>query len=119
MRDYCREIDHIVESHRDELLDMSDRIWEFAETGFKEFQSSKLQQDYLDARGFSIETGLSGMETAFCAVFRQGNGGPVLAFLGEFDALPGLSQKENMLEPCPVKEGAPGHGCGHNGLGTG
>ncbi|MCQ2582788.1 MAG: amidohydrolase [Treponema sp.] len=89
-----------IEAIRNELTDISDKIHDFNEIGFKEFKSSKLQQDYLASKGFKIEANIAGMETAFTAEY--GSGSPVLAFLGEFDALEGL-----------------GHGCGHHLLGTG
>jgi len=97
------------------LTGLSDRIWEFAEVGLQEIRSAGAQVDYLKALGFEVQTGVAGMPSAFVASW--GSGKPVVGFLGEFDALPGLSQ---MARPAkePVKEGAPGHGCGHNLLGV-
>jgi aminobenzoyl-glutamate utilization protein B len=95
---------------------ISDRIWEYAELGLQEFNSSKLLADTLEAAGFTVERGLAGMPTCFVATY--GSGKPVIGLLGEFDALPMLSQKGRVAKKDPVVEGAPGHGCGHNAMGT-
>lgn len=91
---------------------MSDAVWEYAELGLREFKSSKLLADALEAAGFRVERGLAGMPTSFVATC--GSGKPVIGLLGEFDALPMLSQKAGVAKKDPVVEGAPGHGCGHN-----
>lgn len=119
MKPYAEIIDRAVESRREDYCRMSDTIWDYAETAFQEHRSSVLQQEYLKNCGFTVKTGLAGMDTAFCAGFRQGAGGSTIAFLGEFDALPRLSQRENSLVEEPITPGGAGHGCGHNGLGTG
>lgn len=93
-------ISEYLENNRNDYTQISDAIHEFNEIGFKEFKSAKIQKDYLESKGFKINSGLAKMETAFSAEY--GNGGPVIALLGEFDALEGL-----------------GHGCGHHLLGTG
>jgi aminobenzoyl-glutamate utilization protein B len=95
---------------------ISDLIWSFAELGLQEFQSSKLLADTLEQAGFKVERGLAGMPTCFIASY--GSGKPVIGLLGEFDALPMLSQKGRVAEPQPIVEGAPGHGCGHNTMCT-
>jgi aminobenzoyl-glutamate utilization protein B len=95
---------------------ISDSIWEYAELGLQEFRSSKLLADTLEAAGFSVERGLAGMPTCFVATY--GSGKPVIGLLGEFDALPMLSQKGRVPKKDPVVEGAPGHGCGHNAMCT-
>ena len=95
---------------------ISDKIWEYAELGLQEFNSSKLLADTLEAAGFTVERGLAGMPTCFVATY--GSGKPVIGILGEFDALPMLSQKARVPKKEPVVEGAPGHGCGHNTMGT-
>ncbi|MCJ7679864.1 MAG: amidohydrolase, partial [Candidatus Aminicenantes bacterium] len=104
-----------IERHKAEIIDLSDRVWAFAETALLETQSSKALADYAEEQGFSVERGVAGMPTAFVASY--GEGRPIIGVLGEYDALPGLSQKA-----LPVKEalqaGAPGHGCGHNLLGA-
>jgi aminobenzoyl-glutamate utilization protein B len=95
---------------------ISNAIWSFAELGMQEFRSSALLIKTLEDEGFSIEKGVAGMPTCFVATW--GNGKPVIGILGEFDALPGLSQKANSPFKDPVVTGAPGHGCGHNMMGT-
>jgi len=95
---------------------ISDAIWEYAELGLQEFQSSKLLADTLEAAGFTVERGLAGMPTCFVASY--GSGKPVIGLLGEFDALPMISQKGRVPKKDPVVEGAPGHGCGHNAMCT-
>lgn len=99
-----------------EILDASDAIWGCAETAFLEKESAKILCDVLRKEGFEVEEGLAGIETAFKGTF--GSGKPVIGFLGEFDALSGLDQEEGLAEKKQVHAGAPGHGCGHNMLGT-
>ena len=95
---------------------VSDAVWEYAELGLQEFNSSKLLADTLEAAGFKVERGLAGMPTCFVATY--GSGKPVIGLLGEFDALPMISQKGRVPKKDPVVEGAPGHGCGHNAMCT-
>ncbi len=95
---------------------ISDAIWGYAELGLQEYQSSKLLADTLEQAGFTVERGLAGMPTCFVATY--GTGKPVIGILGEFDALPMLSQKGRVPRQEPLVEGAPGHGCGHNTMGT-
>ncbi len=95
---------------------ISDSIWTFAELGMQEFKSSKLLADTLEEAGFTVERGAAGMPTCFVASY--GSGKPVIGILGEYDALPMISQKGRVPTQDPVVEGAPGHGCGHNLMGT-
>ena len=95
---------------------ISDAIWSYAELGMQEFRSSALLIKTLENEGFNVEKGLAGIPTCFVATF--GSGKPVIGLLGEFDALPMLSQKGRVPYKKPVVEGAPGHGCGHNTMGT-
>jgi len=81
----------IVESHDANLIKLSDQIWAFAETALAETKSAKVLADYAEQQGFTIERGVPGMPTAFIASY--GSGQPIIGVLGEFDALPGLSQK--------------------------
>src|SRR5277367_4503832 len=104
-----------VAAHADRFGQVSRQIWEAAELGFHETKSSALLQAELRANGFEVHADLAGMPTAFTATF--GSGKPVIGLMGEFDALPGLSQKDSP-ELSPVVAGAPGHGCGHNLLGS-
>src|SRR5579884_158740 len=114
---YLPEISQIIEEKRNLLITASDKIWEYAETRFEEFQSSELLCTTLEQEGFTVERGVGGIETAFIGSF--GSGKPVVAFLGEFDALSGLSQRAGSADRIPVVNGGNGHGCGHNLLGTG
>ena len=104
-----------IEDNKDRLIEISDRIWEFAELGLIESKSSALLADELEKHGFKVKRGISGMPTAFVASW--GKGKPVIGIMGEYDALPGLSQKSVSRQE-PVEEGKPGHGCGHNIYGT-
>jgi len=105
-----------VEARRSELNDVNKAIWEFAEVGLEEHRSSALLVDKLKTAGFKVRVGVADMPTAFVAEF--GSGKPIIGILAEYDALPGLSQKISH-ERNPVTADAPGHGCGHCGLGTG
>src|SRR5688500_3393348 len=104
-----------VEQHRAELVDLSDQIWRYAETALRETRSAKALADHAEKQGFRVERGVAGMPTAFVASY--GEGKPVIAILGEYDALPGISQKAQPTKE-PVEAGAPGHGCGHNLFGA-
>lgn len=110
------EIEGLIDKRSQAYTDISDTIWGFAEPRFQEYDSSRLQQEYLKARGFSIRADLAGEETAFIAEY--GSGKPVLAFLGEFDALSSLEQEADSTERRPVPGKTNGHGCGHHLLGT-
>lgn len=105
-----------VEKHQQNLIQISDSIWALAETAFDEHESSRILADYADKNGFNVERGVAGMPTAFVATY--GSGSPVISVLGEFDALPGISQKAQPTKQA-LKEGAAGHGCGHNLFGAG
>src|SRR5580700_6817024 len=95
--------------------DVSRRIWEFAEVGYKENKSAELLKSELRAAGFAIVDNVAGIPTAFTATWGQGK--PVIGIMGEYDALPGLSQ-DTVPERKPLVAGGPGHGCGHNLLGA-
>ncbi|HEX2452559.1 MAG TPA: amidohydrolase [Vicinamibacterales bacterium] len=105
-----------IESRRAAYADVAKRIWAFAEVGYQEQKSSALLQQQLRDAGFTIRAGVADIPTAFIATF--GSGKPVVAIIGEFDALPGLSQEPVPRRSAVTSEGA-GHGCGHNLLGTG
>lgn len=104
-----------IEKHEKALIDISDQIWALAETAFEETQSAKILADYAEQQGFTVDRGVAGMPTAFVATY--GSGSPVISVLGEFDALPGLSQKPEPTKNA-LQEGQPGHGCGHNMFGA-
>jgi aminobenzoyl-glutamate utilization protein B len=107
-----------VEARQEKFWRISDAIWSYAELGLEEYRSSKLLADVLEAAGFKVERGVAGMPTAFVATWARGNGRPTLGFLGEYDALPMLSQKAGVPRKDPLVPGAPGHGCSHNTMGT-
>ena len=106
-----------IDAKREMLLKVSDSIWEYAETRYEEHKSSELLCKVLAEEGFTVTKGIADMETAFVASY--GSGKPVIGFLGEFDALYGLSQEADIAEKKPLVEGGNGHGCGHHALGTG
>lgn len=105
-----------LDAHQDRLVEISRAIWERPELGLLETFASALLADELRSAGFSIEMGVGQMPTAFVASW--GEGKPIIGMLGEYDALPSLSQKVSATRD-PIEEGAPGHGCGHNLLGVG
>ena len=94
-----------VEAHQESLIELSDAIWAHAEIAFQESESSKLLADYAEENGFAVERGVAGMPTAFVATY--GSGKPVISILGEFDALPGISQKAKPTKD-PLVEGGAG-----------
>jgi aminobenzoyl-glutamate utilization protein B len=104
-----------VEAHQKALIAISDSIWALAETAFEEHESARILADYAEAQGLKVERGVAGIPTAFVATY--GSGSPVISVLGEFDALPGISQKASTVKE-PLNEGAAGHGCGHNLFGA-
>jgi len=104
-----------IDSRQKDLIDISDRIWAYAETAFHETRSSAALADYAEQNGFRVSRGVAETPTAFVAEY--GSGKPIIGILGEFDALPGLSQKA-VPHKDPLNEGAAGHGCGHNMFGT-
>ena len=111
-----RQIQQLVDQHAAHFSATSKTIWEYAEVGYQEEKSSALLQRELQAAGFQIQAAVAGEPTAFVASYGQGE--PVIGILGEFDGLPGLSQAATP-DRSPVVADAPGHGCGHNLLGSG
>jgi aminobenzoyl-glutamate utilization protein B len=110
------EIWRHVDTHREAFEALSDRVWEMPEINFQEHRSAAEHAAMLEQQGFRVTTGIAGIPTAM--VGEAGEEGPVIAILGEFDALPGLSQEANVAEPRPRPGEAAGHGCGHNLLGS-
>ncbi|MBQ9966101.1 MAG: amidohydrolase, partial [Clostridia bacterium] len=110
-------ISRLVDNYYDDIIKVSDTVWEYAEAGMKEYKTAKFYEEFWQQQGFKLEMGLADMPTAFVASW--GEGEPVVGFLGEFDALPTLSQEASLAEKKPIVEGAYGHGCGHNCLGAG
>ena len=104
-----------IDQNEKKLIELSDQVWEYAEVAMEEYRSSSLLADYLEELGFKVERGVAEMPTAFVASY--GKGKPVVGILGEYDALPGLSQEVDP-EQKPIEKGAPGQGCGHNLFGV-
>ena len=110
-----RELFGLVDEDEGKLRELARSIWEHPEPGFKEQRSSRLLRDFLGSRGFRTRD-VPNVDTAFIAEY--GVGRPVIGVLGEYDALPGLSQKVSAVRE-PYDDSGSGHGCGHNLLGTG
>ncbi len=106
-----------VDAIGDLLCSMSDALWDHPQVKFRETYAAGLFETKLQEEGFAVKKGLGGIPTALSGTY--GSGKPVIGLLGEFDALPGMSQEAGILTKKPVQEGAPGHGCGHNLLGVG
>jgi aminobenzoyl-glutamate utilization protein B len=106
----------LVDARQDRLAEVALEIWDLAEVGYQEYESSALLQQELRSAGFSIEAGVAGMPTAFIAEW--GSGSPVIAILAEFDALPGITQAV-APEPSPIPGKDSGHACGHHLFGAG
>src|SRR6516225_4465035 len=106
----------LVDERRDDYEALSDRVWETPEIAYTEHRSVAEHRAMLEEEGFRITENLAGIPTAVMG--EAGEGGPVIAILGEYDALPGLSQVAGIAEPKPAVSGGPGHGCGHNMLGA-
>jgi aminobenzoyl-glutamate utilization protein B len=104
-----------IDNQSGQLIELSDQIWAFAETALREYRSAALLADYAEAQGFTVTRGVAGLPTAFTASF--GSGKPVIGIMGEYDALPGISQKATAVKE-PLEQGAAGHGCGHNLFGA-
>lgn len=111
------EVLNLAADLKEKTAALSDFIWDHPETAFEEFESSKALQNALEAEGFQVKAGLAGIETAFSGTW--GCGKPVIGFLGEFDALNGLSQVHGAVRQEPLISGGKGHGCGHHLLGAG
>ncbi|GAG75948.1 unnamed protein product, partial [marine sediment metagenome] len=106
---------HYLDKKQKLLADLAKDIWDHPQIGLQETYASKLIADVLQKEDFSITRGAGNMLTAFIASW--GKGKPIIGILGEYDALPGLSQKMSTKKE-PIKDGQPGHGCGHNLLGV-
>jgi aminobenzoyl-glutamate utilization protein B len=106
----------LVDARKDAYEALSDRVWEIPEICYTEYKSVAEHRAMLEEEGFRITENLAGIPTAIMG--EAGEGGPVIAILGEYDALPGLSQVAGIAEPKEVVPGGHGHGCGHNMLGS-
>jgi aminobenzoyl-glutamate utilization protein B len=106
-----------LDERQGRFVRMANDIWEHPEVALRETYAADLQANDLEQDGFRITKGLGDLPTAFVAEYVQGEGGPIVGFLGEYDALPGLSQ-DRASNQNPIVADGPGHGCGHNLLGT-
>jgi aminobenzoyl-glutamate utilization protein B len=105
-----------VDAIKERFTDLSDRVWGTPEVCYTEARSCAEHLAELRHQGFRVTEKVAGIPTAVMGEW--GEGGPVIAFLGEYDALPGLSQEADVAEPRPLEAGGHGHGCGHNLLGS-
>ena len=111
------QIWNIVDGKQADYIGLADRVWGMPELAYGEHRSAAEHLAMLEQEGFRITRELAGIPTAMMA--EAGEDGPVIAILGEYDALPGLSQEAGLAEPRPVEgDGGVGHGCGHNLLGS-
>ncbi|MDR3538538.1 MAG: M20 family metallopeptidase [Acetobacteraceae bacterium] len=110
------EIWRLVDARQDDFIALSDRVWETPELCYGEFASCAEHTAMLEQQGFRVTRDVAGIPTAVMG--EAGEGGPVIAILGEYDALPGLSQEAGVAEPRPLPGAGYGHGCGHNLLGS-
>lgn len=115
MKTYTSDVITAIDSREEEIWSLSKKIWEHPELALEETYAAELLSAYLKKQGFQIESGLAGMETAFVASW--GSGSPIIGFLGEYDALPDMSQALK-AEREQIEKGGPGHACGHNLLGS-
>lgn len=105
-----------VDNHREAFIGLSDRVFDIPETLYNEYKSVAEHKAMLDTEGFRVTENAAGIPTAVLG--EAGDEGPVIAILGEFDALPYLSQEPGVAKSSPLTEGGNGHGCGHNLLGA-
>jgi aminobenzoyl-glutamate utilization protein B len=110
-------VEKIIDEKKQLIVEVSEKIWNYAELPYAETKSASLLCEVLKQEGFKVTEGVAEIPTAFTAEF--GSGKPVFGFLGEYDALDILSQEAGNPSKKPIKDGAPGHGCGHNLLGAG
>lgn len=111
------QVKRYLDANADRFGDVAQQIWDFAEVGYQETQSSALLQSTLQGAGFTVEAGVAGIPTAFVASWSNGEG-PVIGILAEFDALPGITQDRSPVR-APLEEKPSGHACGHHLFGTG
>ena len=110
------DIWRLVDAKQDDFIGLSDRVWETPELCYGEFRSCAEHTAMLKEQGFRVTENLAGIPTAVMG--EAGEDGPVIAILGEYDALPGLSQEAGVAEQRPLPGLGYGHGCGHNMLGA-
>ncbi len=109
MQEIYRFIDDAIEADRQRYTDIADQIWDHPETRFEEFWSAEHLASALESAGFTVTRNVGNIPNAFIASFGQGK--PVIALLGEYDALAGLSQQAGCAQPTSATPGENGHGC--------
>jgi aminobenzoyl-glutamate utilization protein B len=114
--DNRRDIWRHVDEHKERLIELSNRVWGMPEVCYTETRSVAEHVAELRHQGFKVTENVAGIPTA--VIGEAGEGGPVIAIMGEYDALPGLSQEAGVAEHRPIEVGGHGHGCGHNLLGS-
>ena len=114
--DNRKDVWRAVDARKDRLIELSDRVWGMPEVCYTEARSSAEHLAELKHQGFRVTEQVAGIPTAMMG--EAGEGGPVIAILGEYDALPGLSQEAGVAEHRQIEAGGHGHGCGHNLLGS-
>src|SRR5699024_4125701 len=115
--EYIKKIEQMIDNKKNNYIKISNKICDFAELSYEERKYSILFGEVIEAEGFEVTKNAGGIETALIGSF--GKGEPIIAFLGEYDALANLSQEKNATEYKPITKNGNGHGCGHNLLGTG
>jgi len=110
------QIWRLVDAKQEDFIALSDRVWDMPELCYAEVRSCAEHTAMLEQQGFRVTRDVAGIPTAVMG--ESGEGGPVIAILGEYDALPGLSQEAGVAEPRPLPGPGYGHGCGHNLLGS-
>ena len=110
------DLDQTINKHQLQFENIAMQIWDLAEVGYQEYKSSKLLRDTLEEHGFKIQNNVANIPTAFIAEY--GSGKPVIAILGEFDALPGVAQSASPFKES-YKDNQAGHACGHHLFGSG
>ena len=105
------DVNEIIDKHQSKFEKTALDIWDFAELGYQEYKSSNLLKQQLQLEGFSIKNNIADIPTAFIA--ESGKGAPVIAILGEFDALPGIAQSASPFKES-YKDHIAGHACGHH-----
>ena len=110
------QIWRLVDAKQDGFIELSDNVWGTPELCYGEFQSCAQHTEMLEREGFRVTRNVAGIPTA--VIGEAGEDGPVIAILGEYDALPGLSQEAGVAEQRPLPGNGFGHGCGHNLLGA-
>jgi len=111
-----RSLEKLINNHQNQFEEVAIRIWDYAEVGYQEYKSSSLLKEQLLKEGFSIKSNIANIPTAFVAEYGQGF--PVIAILGEFDALPGVAQSSSPFKES-YKDNQAGHACGHHLFGAG